>query len=65
MTLAADLVAVHGGTTVTQVEQVILESGHSRILVRGTGVDDVVGFIHAKDLLGLPPRQPSGPCPGT
>jgi len=63
MTPAADLVAVHGATTVTAVEQVILESGHSRILVLGTGLDDVAGFIHAKDLLGLPPEADERPPP--
>jgi CBS domain containing-hemolysin-like protein len=32
----------------------VTESGHSRLLVFGRDLDEVVGFIHAKDLLRVP-----------
>jgi CBS domain containing-hemolysin-like protein len=40
--------------TVAEAEQVVVETGHSRLLVYGRDIDDVLGFIHAKDLLRLP-----------
>ena len=63
MIAAADLVAVHRDATVAEVERVIVESGHSRILVFETGIERVDGFIHAKDLLGLPPGATERPIP--
>jgi CBS domain containing-hemolysin-like protein len=41
--------------TVREVEELVLASGHSRLPVVGRDLDDVRGFIHAKDLLTLPP----------
>jgi CBS domain containing-hemolysin-like protein len=49
--------------TVREVERVVLESGHSRIPVVGRDLDDVRGFIHAKDLLTLPPAAADGIVP--
>ena len=40
--------------TVAQAEELIVNSGHSRLLVVGRDLDDVVGFVHAKDLLTVP-----------
>jgi CBS domain containing-hemolysin-like protein len=47
------IVAVPAGATAEQVERVALESGHSRIVVFGSDLDEVLGFVHAKDLLGI------------
>ena len=49
----ADVVAVRAGATVAEIEEVMLRSGQSRIPVHTGDLDDVVGFIHAKDLLGV------------
>ena len=40
--------------TPSEAEAVVLEQGHSRLPVVGAGgIDDVLGFLHAKDLLQL------------
>lgn len=49
-----DVVAVAIGAPVAEVERVLVETGHSRLPVTGRDLDDVVGFVHAKDLLSLP-----------
>jgi len=40
---------------VAEIEAVIRRSGHSRLPVVGGDLDEVLGFIHAKDLLTLRP----------
>jgi CBS domain containing-hemolysin-like protein len=47
------VVAVPAGATAEQVERVAVASGHSRIPVFGRDLDEVLGFVHAKDLLRL------------
>ena len=51
--------------TPADVEAVVLSLGHSRLPVLGPGgLDDVLGFVHAKDLLQLPEdaaRRPLAP----
>ena len=47
------VVSVPVTATVEEVEQVIIDSGHSRILVHGQDLDEVAGFVHAKDLLRI------------
>ncbi|HUP75225.1 MAG TPA: hemolysin family protein [Acidimicrobiales bacterium] len=42
--------------TVREVQVIASESGHSRLPVIGTSLDDVLGFVHVKDLLRLPPE---------
>ncbi|WP_208027768.1 hemolysin family protein [Rhabdothermincola sediminis] len=51
------------GTSVAEAERVVLERGHSRLLVTGRDLDDVRGFIHAKDLLTVPAEAASRPVP--
>jgi CBS domain containing-hemolysin-like protein len=57
------IVFVPGEATVADAEDVVLASGHSRLPVAGDGVDDLVGFIHAKDLLTLPVDAQARPLP--
>ena len=40
--------------SVASAEDLIVETGHTRLLVIGRDLDDVVGFVHAKDLLTVP-----------
>lgn len=48
---------VHLPTSATSAdaEALVVASGHTRLVVTGAGgVDDVLGFVHAKDLLTIP-----------
>ncbi|MBV9953111.1 MAG: HlyC/CorC family transporter [Acidimicrobiia bacterium] len=45
------IVAVTLRTRMSDVERLVRERGHSRLPVLGRGLDDVVGFVHVKDLL--------------
>jgi CBS domain containing-hemolysin-like protein len=49
--------------TPEEAEALVVSSGHTRLLVAGTGVDDVLGFVHAKDLLTVPERARDRPLP--
>jgi CBS domain containing-hemolysin-like protein len=49
--------------TVEDAEAVIVASGHSRLLVTGDTGSDIIGFIHAKDLLTVPSWARSRPLP--
>jgi CBS domain containing-hemolysin-like protein len=50
--------------TPAAAEAVVLDQGHSRLPVLGAGgIDDVLGFLHAKDLLHLPPTAAHLPMP--
>ena len=49
----ADIVAVEQFTSLPEVVAVVREEGHSRLpIFRGT-LDDIVGMVHVRDLLGL------------
>ncbi len=48
------MVSVARSTPVADIEAVVARSGHSRLPIHGTGPDDIVGFVHSKDLLRLP-----------
>lgn len=56
MTPRDAIVSVTRQATVAEVEQLVVETGHSRLPVIGRDLDDVQGFVHAKDLLVLAPR---------
>lgn len=57
------VVHVERATPVAEIESVLVRSGHSRLPVVGAGLDEVLGFIHAKDLLTLGPNARSQPLP--
>lgn len=46
-----EVAAVPVGSTAPEVIKRIIESGHSRMPVYGRNLDDILGIIHAKDLL--------------
>ena len=48
-----DVLAVEVGTSVAEIETVMLESGHSRIPVYRGDLDEALGFVHVKDLMGV------------
>lgn len=47
----ADIIGIEEDTTLTEVIQVITREGHSRLPVFKENLDDISGFIHAKDVL--------------
>ncbi len=53
MTSSEQLVTVPHTVTVAEAEQLVHRSGHSRVLVVGSRPDEVVGFLHVKDLIAL------------
>ncbi|MBL8779004.1 MAG: HlyC/CorC family transporter [Acidimicrobiales bacterium] len=57
------VVHIRRGQTPAEIEEVIRSSGHSRLPVVGRDLDEVVGFIHAKDLLTLRPDARDLPLP--
>lgn len=63
MMAADEMVSMRRSATVAAIEQVVAESGHSRIPVWGSAPDDVSGFVHAKDLLHIPAEDRSEPVP--
>ncbi|MEZ5323104.1 MAG: hemolysin family protein [Microthrixaceae bacterium] len=54
MVARSDVVFAPHTATVAEVEALMVRSGLSRILLVGEGVDDVLGFVHVKDILQVP-----------
>jgi len=48
-----DIVARPTDATPRQLEQIINDEGFSRIPIIGSNIDDLIGFVHAKDLLSV------------
>jgi CBS domain containing-hemolysin-like protein len=46
-----DMLAVEGSGTVSDVVELVINSGKSRVPVFDQGIDDVIGILHARDLL--------------
>ncbi|MGH9055760.1 MAG: hemolysin family protein, partial [Acidimicrobiales bacterium] len=46
-----DMVAVESYARITDVVDIIIPAGFSRIPVYGQGIDDIVGIVYAKDLM--------------
>jgi len=49
--------------TPAEAEALVVSSGHTRLLVAGEGLDEVLGFVHAKDLLTVPVEARARPLP--
>lgn len=49
-----DIVALAVSATPADLERVVTEEGFSRIPIYQVDIDDIVGFVHAKDLLSIP-----------
>lgn len=58
-----DVVAVSARATPAEVERLSVETGHSRFPVYRESLDDVIGFVHVKDVLRLPAGTPDQPVP--
>jgi CBS domain containing-hemolysin-like protein len=49
--------------TPAEAEAIVVDSGFTRIPVAGEGLDDLLGFLHAKDLLTVPAEARHRPLP--
>jgi CBS domain containing-hemolysin-like protein len=58
-----DVTWVSRGISVAGAEERVVASGHSRLLVAGRDLDDIVGFVHAKDLFTIPSDARNRPLP--
>jgi len=52
-----DAVCAHSNTRLNDIIQLIIQSGHSRIPIYQDNIDNIVGTLHAKDLLSYWGRE--------
>ena len=52
-----EVVGVRSDTPVEKAVEVALEAGHRRLVVYGTGLDDVTGIVRLRDLVAIPPDR--------
>lgn len=57
------MVTVPRSTSVADIEALVASVGHSRIPVTGVNPDDVIGFVHSKDLLRFDAGERQDPVP--
>jgi magnesium and cobalt transporter len=50
MTPRADLIAVQKNSSLEELKKIIIKDGHTRIPVYKDNLDEIIGFIHSKDL---------------
>lgn len=50
MTPRADLIAIKHDATLEEIKKIIISNGHTRIPVFRENLDEIIGFIHSKDL---------------
>ena len=55
MTPRTDMVCIEFKSSLNEVVQLITQKGHSRIPVYEDKIDNITGFVYAKDLLNLDP----------
>ena len=53
--------AIEDTSTIEQLKQTFVESGHSKILVYHEDIDHVIGYIHSSDMFRLPQGQDNNP----
>jgi CBS domain containing-hemolysin-like protein len=58
-----DLIALPDSATAEEFEATVVATGHSRIPVHGESLDDVKGFVHAKDLIAVGAGELGQPIP--
>lgn len=59
-----EVIALDDGTTVAEAIERVRELPYSRYPVADTSIDDIVGFVHVRDLFDVAADQPSKPVPG-
>lgn len=58
-----DVIAVAHDATIAEIEAMVVEHGFSRLPVYGETIDDIRGFVHAKDLLEFEAEAMGQPLP--
>ncbi len=53
MTPRTDMIAIPVDATAEQIRQTIVDAGHSRVPVYQDSIDNILGVLYAKDLIGL------------
>ncbi len=53
--------AIEDTSTIEQLKQTFVESGHSKILVYHEDIDHIIGYIHSSDMFRLPQGQDNYP----
>ncbi|MDH3189455.1 MAG: hemolysin family protein [Acidimicrobiia bacterium] len=61
MTPRPDVIAAEVDDSAAAVLQLMQRTGHSRILIHTGDLDDVIGFVHIKDLISTDPESLSEP----
>jgi CBS domain containing-hemolysin-like protein len=64
MVSRTELRAVPLTATPAEIEELVVRTGHSRLPVFRDDLDNIVGFVHAKDLLRIPEDQRDHAVPG-
>jgi len=64
MVSRTEMEAVSLTATPAEIEAVVLRTGHSRLPVYRDDLDNIIGFVHAKDLLRIPEGNYNHPLPG-
>lgn len=49
----SDIVAVNSDITIEELSKIIVEHNHTRILVYNDNLDNIIGFLHIKDLFKM------------
>lgn len=57
------IVTAERASPVGEIEQAVVDTGHSRIPVVGNDGSSIIGFIHSKDLVSLPDEAQNDPPP--
>ena len=63
MTPRPDVIAAGASGTAAGILSIMLASGHSRLPLSTVDLDDVVGFVHIKDLISLDSAERERPIP--
>jgi CBS domain containing-hemolysin-like protein len=63
MVSRTELRAVPFTASPAEIEELVLQTGHSRLPVYRDDLDNIVGFVHAKDLLRITEDQRGRPIP--
>lgn len=58
-----DVLALPSSASLADLEQAFIDEGHSRIPIYGEDLDDLMGFVHVKDLLGVEIPSNNGEIP--